>query len=436
MSYIAAMSLLATALVMARIFRSFANPATLASMWWLLCIFLSFALDHGHVPVREETLLILIGSAQAFAFGVVLGSLLKTNQGALSADRDWVNSVLNAGKLNALVIGVVLGSLAFSAYGVSSGYQALLSGDAVQYRNEYYETGGSVAYGNVYLVVLRDLFFKPASYVLLVVAIIGMLESRNTPRSRWTFAASLCSLAMFDAAQLGRTGLVNCAFLAISTVIFWRFGRRAGAAKRGVPFSAIWPALIACVALVLVLNVISVGRQGLSIVDDAAKLFSYFTIGIALFDQRTLVVPSEFNGFVYTVGGLYQLINIVTRRIGFELLPSKAMDLQEFVLIGSDVSANALYTWNIAFFADLGVLGCIILPLIFGVVAGSIYRGWVLGWRPSSLVLLSVVMTYVFAGVLEWRLMWADQVVLVMMAWGTTLGGKRRARQNAARPCQ
>jgi oligosaccharide repeat unit polymerase len=434
MSYIATMSLLATALVLARTFRSFANPATLASLWWLSCILYSFSSIHGHSPVQEETLLILIGSVHAFSFGVVLGSLVKSKNSMLRYNSDSINSVLDGDKLNPLVIVVALGSFSLSAYGVSSGYQALLSGDAVQYRNEYYESGGYVAYGNVYLTVLRDLFFKPASYVILGVALIGMLQNRNTAQSRCLFAASLSSLALFDAAQLGRTSVVNCVFLMTSIFIYWRFGRRDRASKREVPFSAIWPVLLGCGVIALFLNTISVGRQDSGILDDAAKLFSYFTIGIALFDQRSLVLPSDFNGFIYTIGGLYQLINIITRRIGFEILPSKAMDLQDFVLIGSDVSANALFTWNIAFYADLGIVGCIIFPMMFGIMSGRIYRHWVIWARMSSLLLLSVVMTYVFASVLEWRLMWADQVMLLVMAWMTTLGRKKHARPKAARP--
>lgn len=320
-------------------------------------------------------------------------------------------------------------SLLFSMYGFSSFYQALIAGEAVAYRVEYYESGGEIAYGNIYLTVIRDLLLKPGSYLCLGLSVLGMKQKRSLWINRFVFLSAIFALLLFDAAQFGRTGIVNALFLVSTIILFAHAYQKRDEEQRDKKnrFGITNFLILTMVIFVLAgfVHIVSVQRQDIGLFEGLVKLLSYFTLGIALFDNKDFVLPDHFDGFIYSLGGLYQLINIFARRIGSDLLPSKTMDLQEFQSIGPDLMANALYTWNIAFYADLGAFGCIVFPFVFGLLVGRIYKTLTVTGAASSVLLLSVVMVVAYASVLEWRLMWADQLVLVIMAWATTRRTKR-----------
>jgi len=422
MHYLMISSLLVTAVFGARKFRTMLNPASMVSLWWLLCFIYFFIHQSDYYKIQLHTLLLLLVSVHAFSFGVRSGYVYKSYSYDGFVYRDVMCRLMGSNRWNVFVVVVAIISFVFSLYGVSDFYQTLKSGNASAYRMEYYESGGEIAYGNVYLAVIRDLLLKPILYVFIGIASMGLMHGQNKYINRILLLLAITSLIMFDAAQFGRTGTVNIIFLIVFVYIFSKNNLKGVVNKyRKLHVMDYFVIAIAMIGILYFINIVSLQRQGLSILEGLDKLFSYFTLGIALFDKKEYVLPDHFNGFLYSLGGVYQMINIITRRFGFEALPSKAMDLQEFQYIGPDMIANALYTWNIAFYADFGVIGCILFPFFIGALVGMAYKKMVFISNDSSILLLSVFMVVVFAGVLEWRLMWADQLMLIILAWIMTL---------------
>lgn len=398
------------------IYKTNINPTSIIGFWWLLWLLHLHIYANGFFKIKTETLLMLVVSAQAYCVGAVIGYVLTKN--IFSNVHSRYHYAITQESRNIAISILLITALLFSIYGSLAGYSALISGDAISFRNDFYESGGEVSYGNVYLTVLRDVIFKPITYLGICIGMLGLIYSCKLTLPLIQILISLTTIVFYDLAALGRGNVVNAVFLCGLLLIFGLGVKRNSGIVTSNAFiiKRIFPLFFVMSLLAFAyINIISLGRQGLDIVSHFLDLSSYFTIGFALFDSKENVLPQDFDGYIYTLGGVFQFINFITRRMGFELLPGKSMDLQGFYPIGTGVNANAVYTWNIAFFADFGYLGVLLIPLLFGILVGFVFKRWKLTGDASYLSLLSLLMVTSLAGVLEWRLMWMDQFIILLL---------------------
>lgn len=415
-------SLILPLFISLRLLRSAVNPVSLFLIWWAGWLLLFEFYDFGLYEVSVETMALLVGSVHGFAGGflwVAANRSMVRLQGEASphAHRVWEwLAFTRAGRVTSYLCLVIV--FGFLYLGARETYSSLSHLSGVALRAEYFETGGASAYGGVYAALIRDLVAKPLCFVLLGLAFLRLVIASPRLSDYGIFFGSFGCLVVLDLAAMARNQVVAGVFFVGLALLFVLLERQ----KSGLENLRIRRAATLFAGLLVTsiayVQFVSVERMAASLISDFDRLAVYWTVGFKLFDLRDQVLPRDFDGFVYSLGGLQQIMNLLLRRVDESLQISKTMDLQPFLAVGVGQYGNALFTWCIAFYADLGVFGVIIAPTIFGVIVAQAFIRWRRHRDGAALLYFCYLEFVALAGVQEWRLMWMDQVlVLVFLAF-------------------
>jgi len=371
--------------------------------------------DFGFHRVTSETLAILVGSVHSFSFGFFIVYILRNSNRCTNHFEVRVWHWLAFSKRGRFLLYIlIIFVLLFLSLGAFNTYSSLGVTTAVDLRKEYYESGGESAYGNVYITVIRDIVIKPICFSIIGIAFLRLLRTRLRFSDYAIFIIAFLSLVLLDIASLARGQVTNGAMFIGILIIFSAIKLKSGISYSLMPIKRLILLFMPIIFFSLsYIEIISKARMGSGILNGLDNLLAYWTIGFPLFEKRDYLVPPSFDGFIYSFGGIQQFIDFLLRRIGLSL-PPKTMYLQDFLPIGSGWSANALFTWCLAFYADLGIFGTVLMPFIFGVIVALVYRKWVVSKDGSFLILFGYLELIALTGVQEWRLMWMDQIFILL----------------------
>ena len=109
-----------------------------------------------------------------------------------------------------------------------------------------------------------------------------------------------------------------------------------------------------------------------------------------------------------SLGFIDGMLSLVLNSLGIGYQPAYrplAKLVQEnWIYVGAGESFNFAYTALLFYYIDLGVLGIIIFPFIFGRIVSALFNKFVITCNPMILVLLSYLFTIMIDTIFTWRL--------------------------------
>ena len=99
--------------------------------------------------------------------------------------------------------------------------------------------------------------------------------------------------------------------------------------------------------------------------------YLYFVGGFRLLDQYIGEFDNNYTLGRMTLGGVDDIVGIPFLALNYDYKPINTevgKKLQKNILIGNNTYMNAFYTCVMNFYSDFGILGVIIIPLVYGVI--------------------------------------------------------------------
>ena len=219
-------------------------------------------------------------------------------------------------------------------------------------------------------------FFKtPMVYMLCPLFAYCCIYKRN-----WLFVIMAIILYIESSLSGGRFGYLRCFVLPLLYVGLVFRPKSTKLIKVLVYFLPI------CLAFLFAITAITAMRMGNMDLDKDAlleawdvtseQLVSYFAGPSVAFDKFIeLDYVDRIGGYSFGLQSLSfveGLFNVLFERFGvnYESPLSALVELKQNtrIFVGNGMSWNALYTWNIMFYADFGSIGVVIFPFIFGLI--------------------------------------------------------------------
>lgn len=217
-------------------------------------------------------------------------------------------------------------------------------------------------------------YFKtPLLYLVFPLCAYCCIYKRN-----WLWVLMLIILYIESSLSGGRLGYIRCF---VFPLIFVGIVFRNGHTSR---VKVLFYMLILALVVLFLITCITAMRSGHMEITkevfveawDTTKehLVSYFAAPSVAFDQAIqLDYVDRIGGYSWgaqTFSAFETLFNSIVRRIGI-IYESPLQQLAELkqntpISLGDDGDWNALYTWNLMFYMDFGIVGVMVFPYMFG----------------------------------------------------------------------
>lgn len=225
-------------------------------------------------------------------------------------------------------------------------------------------------------------FFKtPMIYMLCPLFAYCCIYKRN-----WLFVLMAVILYIESSLSGGRFGYLRCFVLPL---LFVGLVFRSKITKLMKVLTYFIPVVLAFLAAITAVTAMRMGDMDLdkeTMIEawetTSEHLISYFAGPSVAFDRSIdLNYVDRIGGYslgLQSFSFLENLVNVLMEQIGF-YYESPLTSLSELkqstrIYIGHGMLWNALYTWNLMFYTDLGLVGIIIFPFLFGLVTRLLIR--------------------------------------------------------------
>ena len=258
---------------------------------------------------------------------------------------------------------------------------------AAEIRGEYFDPTSEL-YGSLFHL-LNTYFFKPGVVVLSGLMCYSLLRRRNVQ-----CYIILVALLAYHTLGAGRFGYVQ---MFISVIIVWALYKRRinktefRVKRKRTLWLVLFLVFLGYVCLALVSGLRIEGYKGSiynSFVEGVIVLNmhmqTYLFGPIVAFDQG--IIDGQFinsiGGYMngqYFLNPLFNILSLfqkLTGQAAMELPIAQVAKAQQDtnIVIGHEVSINALYTWNIAYYVDFGVIGVLLMNFFIGMWIRSVFK--------------------------------------------------------------
>lgn len=396
----------------------------LYSFYWLISLFFSTLGLYGFNTPKLTTVFCMLCSCMMLTIGFL--SVKVPVVSVNLKDSKLVNSVSSLMK-NKFFIAVVIILLLYSFSLFYKYYQFISSGNLYEVRSLYYASQNENMYG---------LLFPQVNYYILkpVTLIFSSLFGFSILYNRSKITVVLF-IFIFILSSLGGGRLDYFRYLIFPLLLF---GLCFHYKKIKMTLSRSCYLVIACASVFLLLSVVGAGRRGhmefdmeslnVGIEMTTEHLMSYSYGPIVAFDYALE------NNYVDKIGGYacgaltFNAFNEFLVKICNNIGVNYGSVFSDFVNLKQDVwiplsgqhydqSWNALFTWNLFFFMDFGILGILILPFLYGVLIRKAILLFMANQNIYSMILLYILFLYLILSVLDFNLVTFPIGFLLLFLW-------------------
>ena len=340
------------------------------AIYWFVSVLLASVGVFDIFEIHTLTYMVVLLGVIFFCFGFIAGG--KNRSPIFAIEKDEVSAQFESLASNIIyriiliIASIYVSSLLVIFFEKIMFYQSLAS-----VRTDFY---AAELYGPLYSQ-LNAFFLRPLYLVTLPVFAYLILYKRN-----WICFLSGYYLVGYESLSGGRIGYIRIA-LGVLFIAYCLLRTFKNNKRRGISLLVI--SGLAIFALLVIVSAARMGSVGLDkesrqvgLETTTEHIVSYTACPIAALDHSiTHNYSSLIGGYQYgklTLTPVITFINLFTSRIGFSLsVPLN--DLVEYkqsipIDIAPELDWNALYTANLYFYNDFGVLGVIIFPFLFGLL--------------------------------------------------------------------
>lgn len=388
------------------------NPVTIFVSWWSFWLIIStFGFFNLYVPSLRTYLLVIINLIM-FSLGFLI-----TAKGNKRNKSLWVNwKKINWYHLSQIFLFLIVALLFIRAIPL---FLELPYSEIRQFFFEQRE-GGILLTARFYHF-FRDILY-PIIIINLLLSTILMIYKKEKKNF---FFLSVLTILMYSIMSGGRWGVFYFLVFSFLSFIFkenrlgfFRFMQRLKLKNFLFPL------------LIVVFITFIRGPEGFKGFPLIFRVLTvYFTGPFIALDRFISDVPFGFQHGFGTLGGLESIFAIPLRRVGVPIETSASL-LKDYVsdsiFIGSEIRFNAFYTMIYNFYADGGLIGVFIIPLILGIIIGCLFYKFNKSPNIFNLAMLIFLLTSLIVGSIRWDFLdmraWISLFALLFLKFTTRRG--------------
>lgn len=352
------------------VLRDWINPITVFIGLWGLILFAYSFRFYGIYQASTTSILVTLTGLISFVAGCLLPAYLQTKKGVISK-RTSVDELSEKPNYYFLIVFNAIAILVLFASVIET-IRMLRAGFGFDYIHSYFYSEESGLRASTGMNLVRGWFLWPWTYAILpIIPVAFFADTEKTKEKKWFIITAFIVIILYVLVSGARVSLVYC--LMFFALVYYIQGKRI---KMNLGKKILVLTLV--VLIIWVIYYISVSR-GQDIFRSAYIYFCgcvpYFSVRFEELDS----IPRMYS--LFSMNGLYRLPILAINKI---LRSSSLSNLKDFVTqltestqtryaIGPGIGYNAFLGPFYYFYVDGGIIGVIILSLLYGYFCCSLF---------------------------------------------------------------
>lgn len=371
------------------------NPLIIFNLWWGITVFLSgFGINDIFIPKNETYFIVLIGVI-SFNTSFIIYFLFK-----YKSNNNNFNNLQNSHfeRVNKLLFFshlIIIFELLRRSFVVISLLRSGMPYGRIRYAYFYED---QIMPG--YSMLFDNLFVSPiTTFSIILIA----LNINNKKFNRKLIFSTFIIIALTVFSSGARGILVETILAFILSLIFFR---------RGIKLKLTNKLKLLVITTIIAFSAIYVTGMRTSeenyILKSIEHIISYYTAPYIYFEVLTeYAIHDREPLYGFTIfGGFWDLFILLFRVLGLEVktISSYISEYnQTYLLIGDDLIFNALPSMLYTFVYDLGILGAILGPFIFGLLSMYIYLKMLSSGKLKYKGMYIMICFMIYGSVMKWE---------------------------------
>ncbi len=255
-------------------------------------------------------------------------------------------------------------------------------------------------------------------YVILFAVLLIEKKYKNS-----IFVMSLASILLYISIGYGRKVLLDIIIYAIIWFLVRNKGKiniNSKSIKKGiVGILIIFIISVSATTIRLGVQLTNIQKIKEDIVEEQIKqYFVYFLGGFRSLDRYIQNEEFDYEFGRMTLGGIDEIISLPFIALGYDYnsINSKYGEkLQENIIIGDNISFNAFYTCVMNFYTDFGIVGVILIPLLYGIILKCIIRRALITYNLFDIILMLFIISNTISAIYKWFYQSGSTIFTIMV---------------------
>ena len=384
-------------------------------LFWGTSIILSLSNPFDLYPVSNRIYFLLLLFVLSFSFGIFSSKSLyqqPNEQNSRTEISKYIDAMIN----NRIFIMLILFFDVFLLYLYVKEQAILATATVLEVRHNLDEL---LYEGNSFLGLTRNMIITPITPIVSFLGAYMLFFNRKRVVTLFLVLFFVIVSALIGGSRGGVLRvLMYCFFIIICRNLFKKQEH-----KSKSPVSIILFFSVLTVLVLLIMSNMTAQREynisGFSwegVVLGAESLSRHFvTYCVGPFRALDYAFTNDYVGQIggykwggCTFGFVDGMLSLILNAIGVSYTPAyrplTTLVQENWIYVGANEYFNFAYTAIMFFYSDLGYLGVVVFPFIFGRVINALVNKFIANQNPMALIVISYLFTIMLDSVFTWRL--------------------------------